>query len=150
MPRDGRDEHGGIYDRDFDDPDLIGSADPAAPPEIRANYLQHDHDREISIKLVRFVRELLSQPALVALVEEETAPRAQVTSGEDIVAAFAREGGPCQHASSTCRMVPVPTPASIPRRCASTARRACASWTGPSCPSWFRATPMGRSWRWRR
>ena len=74
MPRDGRDEHGGIYDRDFDDPDLIGSADPAAPPEIRANYLQHDHDREISIKLVRFVRELLSRPALTALAEEETAP----------------------------------------------------------------------------
>jgi len=78
--------------------------DPTAPPRIVANYLQHDHDREVSIRLVRFARELLAQPALAALVEEETAPGARVRSDDDIVAAFAREGGPCQHASSTCRM----------------------------------------------
>ena len=83
---------------------MATTPDPTAPPRIVANYLQHDHDREVSIRLVRFARELLAQPALAALVEEETAPGARVRSDDDIVAAFAREGGPCQHASSTCRM----------------------------------------------
>ncbi|PJG48384.1 hypothetical protein CAF53_09115 [Sphingobium sp. LB126] len=83
---------------------LARSADPAAAPEIRANYLTDPYDREISVRAARYARRLAAQPALAGLIADETEPGEAAQSDEDIVAAFARGGGPCQHASSTCRM----------------------------------------------
>lgn len=83
---------------------LARSTDPLAPPEVRANYMTDPYDREIGIRAVRYARRLVEQPALQGLVSHEVMPGAQVDSDEAILAAYAREGGPCQHASSTCRM----------------------------------------------
>lgn len=83
---------------------LARSADPLAPPEIRANYMTDPYDREIGIRAVRYARRLVEQPPLAGLITEELLPGAQFASDEDILAAYAMGGGPCQHASSTCRM----------------------------------------------
>jgi choline dehydrogenase-like flavoprotein len=83
---------------------LARSSDPLAAPEIRANYMTDPYDREIGVRAVRYARRLVEQAPLAGLVRAELLPGAQVESDEDIIAAYARDGGPCQHASSTCRM----------------------------------------------
>lgn len=88
----------------------ITSADPAAAPRIRAAYLTDERDRDASVRMVDMVRRLFAQPALRAIVAEETMPGAVVREPADIVATLTRSGGrtqgsgPGQHASSTCAM----------------------------------------------
>jgi choline dehydrogenase len=83
---------------------LARSADPLASPKIQANYMTDPYDREIGVRAVRYARRVVEQSALTGLIAAETLPGSQVDGNEDILAAYAREGGPCQHASSTCRM----------------------------------------------
>ncbi len=83
---------------------LATSTDPAKPPSIRANYLTDEYDRRISVRMVHFVRRLMQTEPLAGIVASETVPGAHLQSDDEIVAAFASDGGPCQHASCTCRM----------------------------------------------
>jgi choline dehydrogenase-like flavoprotein len=83
---------------------LARSAQPAAPPLIRPNYLSAQPDRRSSIAVVRFIRRWLSQSALTSFLGEETTPGAVVRSDEDIVDAFAHSGQSGYHACGTCRM----------------------------------------------
>jgi len=80
------------------------SADPAAAPEIRANYLTDEYDRKISIAMFRKMRALIEHPSLEGIIGEETIPGKSVETDDEIIDAFATYSGPGYHACGTARM----------------------------------------------
>ena len=52
----------------------IRSADPAAPPEIRINYLATETDRTTNVEGLKILRKILHAPALAPFVIEEVEP----------------------------------------------------------------------------
>ncbi|MFS0738780.1 GMC family oxidoreductase N-terminal domain-containing protein [Sphingomonas sp. 1P06PA] len=82
----------------------IRSRDPAEAPEIKAGYLTDEHDRRVSVAMVRYMRRLLSHPSLVGIVGEETIPGPNFESDDEILDAFNTYSGPGYHACGTARM----------------------------------------------
>ncbi len=80
------------------------SADPYAPPEIRANYLAHPEDRKTCVDMLRLVRRIAAQPAMRPFIVAERRPGPEV--GDDAgLLAFARQTGQTSwHPIRTCRM----------------------------------------------
>src|SRR5580704_12046809 len=60
----------------------IKSADPAAPPEIRINYLANDVDRATNVEGLKILRKILHAQALAPYVVEEVDPGDKITSDE--------------------------------------------------------------------
>jgi choline dehydrogenase len=82
----------------------IRSADPAAPPEIRINYLATEADRRANIDGLRILRKILAAPALKPYVVDEVYPGAKLVSDEDLLAFCRQTGSTVYHPTSTCRM----------------------------------------------
>jgi choline dehydrogenase len=82
----------------------IRSADPAAPPEIRINYLATERDRRANIDGIRIMRKILAAPALKPYVVDEAYPGSNVSSDDDILSYCRRTGSTVYHPTSTCRM----------------------------------------------
>jgi choline dehydrogenase len=82
----------------------IRSADPAAPPEIRINYLATETDRSAFIDGIRILRDILARPALKPFVVSEAYPGSDKVSDEDILDYCRRTGSTVYHPTSTCRM----------------------------------------------
>jgi len=85
---------------------LARSADPADPPIIRPNYLATDYDRDIAIRLVRFLRRLMSQPSLAPYVAGELGDSALAESDDEILEFMRRRGTSAYHSVGTCAMGP--------------------------------------------
>jgi choline dehydrogenase len=82
----------------------IRSADPAAPPAIRFNYLKEAQDRIDLRNSVRLTREILAQPALAPYRGDEIYPGPDVRT-DDEIDAYLRQGvETCYHPVGTCRM----------------------------------------------
>jgi choline dehydrogenase-like flavoprotein len=62
----------------------IASADPAAAPSIRPNYLSTEADRQVAVEAVKLTRSIVAQPAMAAYRPEEFRPGTDVTSDEAI------------------------------------------------------------------
>ncbi len=82
----------------------IRSADAAAPPEIRINYLATETDRAAFIEGLRILRRILAAPALKPYTVEEVDPGSKVASDEDLLNFCRRTGSTVYHPTSTCRM----------------------------------------------
>jgi choline dehydrogenase len=82
----------------------IRSADPAAPPEIRINYLASEVDRTANVEGLKILRKILQAPALAPYVVEEVDPGDKVTSDEALLAYCRVRGSTIYHPTSTCRM----------------------------------------------
>jgi len=82
----------------------LGSADPAANPKIHPNALSTEHDRTALLGLVKFVRKMLSQPAISRYLAEEMSPGPTIASDEEIVDFSCRTARNFNHAVGTCRM----------------------------------------------
>ena len=82
----------------------IASADPAAPPNITANFLSDPYDRAHTVSLFNYIRRLAQQPALASFVEAEDLPGADVTSDDDLIESTFKQGACGMHVSGTCRM----------------------------------------------
>ncbi len=82
----------------------IRSADPAAPPEIRINYLASEVDRATNVEGLKILRKILHAPALKPFVVEEVDPGNKVTSDEALLAYCRARGTTIYHPTSTCRM----------------------------------------------
>jgi choline dehydrogenase-like flavoprotein len=80
------------------------SRDPEEPPEIKVNYLAHEADRELSIDMFRYMRDLLSHESLADVVGDETIPGPAVQSDEEILEAFSTYCGPGYHACGSAKM----------------------------------------------
>src|ERR1700674_5757871 len=82
----------------------IRSADPAAPPEIRINYLATEVDRAANVEGLKMLRKILQAPALRPYVTEEVDPGAKVVSDEALLGYCRARGSTIYHPTSTCRM----------------------------------------------
>ena len=82
----------------------IRSADPAAPPEIRINYLASEVDRATNVEGLKILRKILHAPALKPYVVEEVDPGNKVASDEALLAYCRARGTTIYHPTSTCRM----------------------------------------------
>jgi choline dehydrogenase len=82
----------------------IRSADPAAPPEIRINYLSTEVDRTANVEGLKILRKILGAPALSQYVVEEVDPGAKVTNDEALLSYCRARGTTIYHPTSTCRM----------------------------------------------
>lgn len=82
----------------------IGSADPARPPAIRANYLDTEHDRNGTIAAIRRTREIYAAPTFAPYRTEEIRPGIHRQTDEELLE-FAREiGESVYHPVGSCRM----------------------------------------------
>jgi len=82
----------------------IRSADPAAPPEIRINYLSTETDRTANVEGLKILRRILHAPALKPFVVEEVDPGKNVSTDEEWLAYCRQRGSTIYHPTSTCRM----------------------------------------------
>ena len=82
----------------------IRSADPAAPPEIRINYLATEVDRTTNVEGLKILRKILRAPALKPYVVDEVDPGAKVSTDEELLNYCRQRGSTIYHPTSTCRM----------------------------------------------
>jgi choline dehydrogenase len=82
----------------------LRSADPAAKPVLRFNYMSAEADRHVFRAAIRHVRHIFSQPALDAHRGAELSPGAAVTTDEDLDAFVAQHAESAYHPCGTCRM----------------------------------------------
>ncbi len=82
----------------------IRSADPAAPPEIRINYLSTEVDRTANVEGLKMLRKILQAKALRPYVVEEVDPGAKIVSDEALLSYCRARGSTIYHPTSTCRM----------------------------------------------
>jgi len=83
---------------------MARSADPADPPLIDPNYLHTDYDRAVMIELVRFLKRLMTQPALAPYVLAELGEAAHAEADDEILDVARRTGKSCLHNVGTCKM----------------------------------------------
>lgn len=81
----------------------IRSADPAAPPLLRTNFLSSEYDCRVIIGMFRYMRRFASQEPFKSLIAAETFPGMEVETDDQIIEA-AREDNTCMHAIGTCKM----------------------------------------------
>lgn len=83
----------------------LRSADPAAPPLIRPNYLSTDEDRRVAAHSLRATRRIVAQAALAPFKPQEFLPGAAVGDDDDsLVAAAGDIGTTIFHPVGTARM----------------------------------------------
>jgi len=83
----------------------IASADPLAPPRIRAGYLSDPLDAKVLVAGLKMLREIYAQPAFRGLVTgEEYLPGNDLTTDTGLEAFARARGGTVFHPAGTCRM----------------------------------------------
>jgi choline dehydrogenase len=82
----------------------IKSADPAAAPEIRINYLATETDRNANVEGLKILRRILQAPALRAFTVEEVDPGPKISTDEELLNFARQRGSTVYHPTSTCRM----------------------------------------------
>ena len=82
----------------------IRSADPAAPPAIRYNYLATENDRRVMVEGIRWIRRIAAAKPLAGYIVREEFPGAQVQSDEELLQFCRDSGDTVFHPTSTCRM----------------------------------------------
>jgi len=82
----------------------LASNDPAAAPLLDPNYWSDPHDREMSLRGLKLVREILSQDALKPFVKREALPGSDIQSDEDVFNFACANAKTDHHPAGTCRM----------------------------------------------
>ena len=83
----------------------IASADPLAPPRIRAGYLTEPLDAKVLVAGLEMLREIYAQPSFRGLVaREEYLPGNGITTPRALEAFARARGGTVFHPAGTCRM----------------------------------------------
>ncbi len=82
----------------------LASADPAAKPSIRFNYMSHSDDWAEMRACVRLTREIFAQAAFDRFRGDELQPGAGVQTDEQIDAFIAQKAESAYHPSCTCKM----------------------------------------------
>lgn len=82
----------------------LASADPTAEPLIDPRYLSEPRDREMAIRQIRTIREVLSEPAIAQYIKDERLPGSQLQTDDEIMT-YIRQYASCDyHPIGTCRM----------------------------------------------
>ena len=82
----------------------IRSADPAAPPAIRYNYLATENDRRVMVDGLKFIRRVCATLPMRDYVAGEYMPGDKVVTDEDWLAYCREMGETVFHPTSTCSM----------------------------------------------
>ena len=82
----------------------IASADPAAPPSIRPNYLATAEDRRVGAQAIRLTRGIVAQPALAKYHPQEVRPGARIESQEELERAVGDISTTIFHPAGTAAM----------------------------------------------
>jgi choline dehydrogenase len=82
----------------------LRSADPAAPPVIRFNYMSHPDDWAEFRACIRLSREIFAQPAMAPFVRHEIRPGAAVQSDAEIDAFIREHAESAYHPCGTARI----------------------------------------------
>jgi choline dehydrogenase len=82
----------------------IRSADPAAPPAIRYNYLATENDRRVMVEGLKLVRRICNTPPMRDRIAGEFQPGESVQSDEDWLAYCREMGETVFHPVATCSM----------------------------------------------
>jgi len=82
----------------------LRSADPAAAPVIRFNYMSHPEDWEDFRACIRLTREIFAQPAFAPFVKHEIQPGAAAESDADLDAFIRDHAESAYHPCGTARM----------------------------------------------
>ncbi len=82
----------------------LRSADPAAAPVIRFNYMSHPDDWEEFRTCIRLTREIFAQEAFAPYADREIQPGADVQSDVELDAFIAEHAESAYHPCGTCRM----------------------------------------------
>ncbi|WAH61126.1 GMC family oxidoreductase N-terminal domain-containing protein [Pseudomonas silvicola] len=82
----------------------LASSNPAAAPLIDPNYFADPYDRDMSLKGLRLVREILSQPALKRFVQVERLPGLEVLTDAQLFDYACANAKTDHHPVGTCRM----------------------------------------------
>ncbi|MGH7097915.1 MAG: GMC family oxidoreductase, partial [Stellaceae bacterium] len=82
----------------------LRSADPAAHPAIRPNYLSASADRLVAAEAIRLTRRICAAPAMRRFAPEEFLPGADCQSEEDLARAAGAIGTTIFHPVGTCKM----------------------------------------------
>ena len=80
------------------------SPDPAAPPEILANFLATDHDRRTAVAGLRELRRIMHQPAMRTQWAEEKRPGPGHDDDEALLAYARANGSTLYHPTCSARM----------------------------------------------
>lgn len=84
----------------------LRSPDPSSAPEIHPNYLSTDHDLQENLEGLKFLRRLVSMPAMKDIVLEEISPGPHIDRDEAMLDYIRTKGGTVFHPTSTCMMGP--------------------------------------------
>jgi len=82
----------------------LRSADPAAPPRIRFNYMSHDKDWADFRTCIRLTREIFAQPAFAPYSRHEIQPGAEVQSDDELNDFIRSHVESAYHPCGTARM----------------------------------------------
>jgi choline dehydrogenase len=82
----------------------IKSADPAAYPEIKLNYLSTPEDRKVAVDGMKFTRRIMASKALRKYEPEEYRPGVSISSDEELEKAAGELGTTIFHPVGTCKM----------------------------------------------
>lgn len=82
----------------------LRSSNPADKPMIQMNYLADERDRKAFLSAIRKLREIAAQPALQAIIEEESRPGLAIQSDEQLLEWVKKYITSVHHATSTVRM----------------------------------------------
>jgi choline dehydrogenase len=82
----------------------LASASPHEPPAIRANYLQHPLDREVTLAGLRMTRHIAAQAPLRQVIVRETRPGTEAESDDELLDYVMQTGQTSWHPIGTCRM----------------------------------------------
>jgi len=84
----------------------LKSPDPEAHPVITANAYSTNADVEEMLAAAKYLRHIMAQPAMAALVKEELRPGPEVQTDEAMIDDIRARSGTVYHPSCTCRMGP--------------------------------------------
>lgn len=80
------------------------SANPADPPAIQANYLQHETDLQVLVEGIKIARQLAHSGVFDEFLGEEAAPGSDITSDKAIAAYIRQTANTYWHPVGTCKM----------------------------------------------
>jgi choline dehydrogenase len=91
----------------------IRSADAAAAPSIRANYLSTEDDRRVAADSLRVTRRIVAQPALAKYRPQEVKPGVEFQSDEQLAKLAGDIGTTIFHPVGTAKMGPATDPLAV-------------------------------------
>ncbi len=82
----------------------ISSADGAAAPAIRFNFLSAALDQEVTLEVTKMLRTIMKTSSLEGIIDGELSPGPDVVSDDEIMDWARAAGATCYHPVGTCKM----------------------------------------------